>query len=62
MELFQGYDPRCRTTDNGFLFSAHVYISNVDANIYVIIWEIEKSFLVLEKLSYDNFTKLTEEK
>ena len=61
MELHQGYDPRCRSTVTEFIFSAHVYLSDADANLTVIFWEIEKNFLVVEKLSYDNFTKLTDE-
>ena len=61
MELYQGYDPRYRTTADGFLFSAHVYISDANANAVVIIWEIEKAYFIIEKLFYNNFTKLIEE-
>jgi hypothetical protein len=61
MELYQGYDPRYRSTIKEFIFSAHVYLSDVDTDLTVIFWEIDKNFLVIEKLSYDNFTKLTDE-
>ncbi len=62
MELYEGYDPRYRSTSDGFLFSAHVYTSDVDPNLIVIFWDIEKKFVVMEKLSSENFNKLTEEK
>ena len=61
MELYEGYDPRYRSTVQEFIFSGHAYLSDADANVTVIFWEIEKNFWVVEKLSYDKFTKLKDE-
>ena len=61
MELYQGYDPRKRSSVKEFIFSAHVYLSDVDAIKTVKFWDLEKNFLVVEKLSFENFTKLTDE-
>ena len=62
MELYQGYDPRSRYSSNEFFFPTHVYSSDTNENLIVLIWEIDKGFIVIEKLSANNFSKLKEER